>query len=87
MWTPATRGRMAEFEKKTKRCPTDLTDEEWAQIGPFLPGAAGSATVITDSGGFSVFLDTASGGQAQSITTRRSKRTSICLPVSPTNGA
>jgi putative transposase len=29
MWTPATRGRMAEIEKKTKRYPTDLTDEEW----------------------------------------------------------
>jgi hypothetical protein len=23
---------MAEFEKKTKRYPTDLTDEEWARI-------------------------------------------------------
>jgi transposase len=33
---------MAEFEKKTKRYPTDLTDEEWAQIEPFLPGAAKS---------------------------------------------
>src|SRR6516164_5314635 len=31
MWTPATRGRMAEIEKKTKRYPTDLTDEEWAR--------------------------------------------------------
>jgi hypothetical protein len=40
MWTPATRGRMAEIEKKTKRYPTDLTDEEWARIEPFLPGAA-----------------------------------------------
>jgi transposase len=42
MWTPATRGRMAEFEKKTKRYPTDLTDDEWARIEPFLPGAAKS---------------------------------------------
>jgi putative transposase len=42
MWTPATRGRMAEIEKKTKRYPTDLTDEEWARIEPFLPGAAKS---------------------------------------------
>ncbi len=33
---------MAEFEKKTKRHPTDLTDEEWARIAPFLPGAAKS---------------------------------------------
>ena len=42
MWTPATRGRLAEIEKKTKRYPTDLTDEEWARIEPFLPGAAKS---------------------------------------------
>ena len=42
MWTPATRGRMGEIEKKTKRYPTDLTDEEWARIEPFLPGAAKS---------------------------------------------
>ena len=42
MWTQATRGRMAEFEKKTKRYPTDLTDEEWARIEPFVPGAAKS---------------------------------------------
>ncbi|HYU12602.1 MAG TPA: IS5/IS1182 family transposase, partial [Stellaceae bacterium] len=28
MWTPATRGRMAAIERKTKRYPTDLTDEE-----------------------------------------------------------
>ncbi len=27
MWTPATRGRMAGIEKKTKRYQTDLTDE------------------------------------------------------------
>jgi len=33
---------MAEIEKKTERYPTDLTDEEWARIEPFLPGAAKS---------------------------------------------
>ena len=33
---------MVEIEKKTKRYPTDLTDEEWARIEPFLPGAAKS---------------------------------------------
>jgi FixJ family two-component response regulator/transposase len=33
---------MAEIEKKTKRYPTDSTDEEWARIEPFLPGAAKS---------------------------------------------
>lgn len=31
---------MAEIERKTKRYPTDLTDEEWAQVEPFLPGPA-----------------------------------------------
>jgi transposase len=40
MWTPAPRGRMAEIEKKSKRYPTDLTDEEWVRIQPFLPGLA-----------------------------------------------
>jgi transposase len=33
---------MAEIEEKTKRYPTDLTDEEWARIEPFLPVAAKS---------------------------------------------
>src|SRR6266536_6702708 len=37
MWTPATRGRMAAIERKTKRYPTDLTDEEWAKVEPLLP--------------------------------------------------
>jgi len=31
---------MAEIEKKTKRYPTDLTDEEWKKVEPFLPCAA-----------------------------------------------
>src|SRR5665213_1343138 len=46
MWTPATRGRMAEIEKKTKRYPTDLTDEEWVRIQPFLPGLAKSGRPV-----------------------------------------
>jgi len=33
---------MAEIERKTKRYPTDLTDEEWLKIEPFLPGTARS---------------------------------------------
>ena len=37
MWTAANRGRMADIEKKTKRYPTDLTDEEWSRIAPLLP--------------------------------------------------
>src|ERR1700677_3546805 len=40
MWTPATRGRMATIEKKTKRYPSDLTDEEWPRIEPCLPRAS-----------------------------------------------
>lgn len=31
---------MATIERKTKRYPTDLTDEEWARIAPMLPQAA-----------------------------------------------
>ena len=30
---------MAEIAKKTKRYPTDLTDEEWERIRPLLPKA------------------------------------------------
>src|SRR5579875_1919521 len=37
MWTRQTRGRMAAIERKTKRYPTDLTDEEWDRIAPLLP--------------------------------------------------
>jgi len=31
---------MADIEKMTKRYPTDLTDEEWERITPFLPKPA-----------------------------------------------
>ncbi len=31
---------MADIEKKTKRYATDLTDEEWERIAPFLPSPA-----------------------------------------------
>lgn len=40
MWTRKTRGRMASIERKTKRYPTDLTDEEWTCIAPLLPRPA-----------------------------------------------
>ena len=40
MWTQANRGRMAKIEKKTKRYPSDLTDEEWVRIEPLLPKPA-----------------------------------------------
>ena len=44
MWTAASRGRMARIKKKTKRYPSDLTDEEWSAVEPFMPkaGATGS---------------------------------------------
>lgn len=28
---------MARIAKKTKRYPSDLTDEEWAEIAPLMP--------------------------------------------------
>ena len=37
MWTKTSRGRMVELEKRTKRYPTDLTDEGWEIIDPLLP--------------------------------------------------
>jgi hypothetical protein len=37
MWTEHSRGRMAEIARKTKRYPSDLTDEEWARIEPLMP--------------------------------------------------
>jgi hypothetical protein len=46
MWTLATRGRMAKIERKTNRYPSDLTDEEWTKIEPFLPRAAKSGRPI-----------------------------------------
>ncbi|WP_211115430.1 IS5 family transposase [Nitrospirillum amazonense] len=36
------RGRMADIAKKTKRYPTDLTDEEWLLMEPLMPGYAGT---------------------------------------------
>ena len=37
MWTQQSRGRMAQVAKKTKRYPSDLTDEEWERIAPLMP--------------------------------------------------
>jgi transposase len=31
---------MADIEKKTKRYPSDLTDEEWGRVAPLLPKPA-----------------------------------------------
>src|SRR6202158_1621876 len=40
MWNTATRDRMAAIEKKTKRYPSDLTEEEWVALEVFLPRPA-----------------------------------------------
>lgn len=32
---------MAQIAKKTKRYPTDLTDEEWEQFAPLVPSGCG----------------------------------------------
>ena len=37
MWTEESRGRVARIDRKTKRCPCDLTDEEWERIAPLMP--------------------------------------------------
>src|ERR1044071_2030186 len=37
MWTRKSRGRIARIERKTKRYPSDLTDEEWERIAPLMP--------------------------------------------------
>jgi transposase len=36
MWTNANRGR---YDRSKQRYPSDLTDEEWALIGPLIPPA------------------------------------------------
>lgn len=36
MWTRASRGRVADLEKRAKRYPSDLTDEEWSIVRPLL---------------------------------------------------
>ena len=41
MWNTSTRSRMAAIEKKTKRYPSDLTDEEWGALEPLLPQPSG----------------------------------------------
>jgi transposase len=37
MWTDASRRRMADFERRARRCPTDLTDDERERIRPLMP--------------------------------------------------
>lgn len=37
MWTAEQRGRMARIARKTRRYPSDLTDEEWLRIASLMP--------------------------------------------------
>jgi len=37
MWSRENRGRIAEIARKTRRYPSDLTDEEWERIAPLMP--------------------------------------------------
>ena len=41
MWNEQSRARHKGIRKKTKRYPSDLTDEEWSAMEPFLPKPAG----------------------------------------------
>ena len=36
MWTNENRGR---YDRSGLRCPSDLTDEEWAHVAPLIPPA------------------------------------------------
>jgi transposase len=36
MWTTKNRGR---YDRSKLRYPSDLTDEEWAMVGPLIPAA------------------------------------------------
>jgi len=47
MWIQANCARMAALEKKTKRHPTDLTDEEWMRraVPPPVGDASTKASV------------------------------------------
>lgn len=40
MWTKQSRSRMAKISRKTKRYPSDLTDEEWVLIEPLMPAVS-----------------------------------------------
>lgn len=48
MWKQEHRQRLAEIEKKTKRYPSDLTDEEWTAIEPLLPRRGTGRRAKTD---------------------------------------
>ena len=51
---------MAAIAKRTKRYPSDLTDEEWSQIKPLLPMAAKRvlrASIASERDGAIIFED------------------------------
>jgi hypothetical protein len=41
MWTNENRAR---YDRSKSRYPSDLTDAEWARIGPLIPPPRGAAT-------------------------------------------
>jgi hypothetical protein len=53
--TEASRGRIADIERKTKRYPSDLTDEEWERIAPLTLQKGKSARAYASIGLSSVF--------------------------------
>ena len=44
MWTSKNRGR---YDRSRLRYPSDLTNEEWAQVGPLIPPAKGGGNKRT----------------------------------------
>ena len=45
MWTNENRGR---YDRSKLRYPSDLTDEEWALIGPLIPPAKKPSKVAVE---------------------------------------
>jgi hypothetical protein len=37
---------MAGITRKTKRCPSDRTDEEWERVGPLMPPRRGGPVCL-----------------------------------------
>src|ERR1700690_1501409 len=58
MWTKQSRGRMTRIAKKTKRYPSDLTDEEWERIALLMtiPGRRGGPREVDFRAGVKAVL-------------------------------
>src|SRR6202040_1130584 len=72
MWTPATRGRMAEFEKKTKRHSRRLDS---ARVLTSMPGVY-VCGAVNDSDPYSLCLRAAAGRGQSFVTATQSTSTS-----------